>query len=389
MSSGPTDLRLEADILVRWKNISTSVGNQCPSSTRPSGNAFTVRETSSARKVRLNGEMRPPLQYPLQAVARFGTCIATARANLLIMTVIGTIRDTQRPAKSSGNVDTQLRGVVSRLAECECPVLIAGEHGAGKRFAATQIHLQSHRSRSTYQELNCIELDAESLLSAFSTKRTVYLREVADLDLSLQELLIRTYFFSDLPQKCRLLFGSSRDLLEEVKSRRMREDFFYLISAVTLRIPPLRYRKTEILGIAETLLTQYSKQFDRPKPVLYEEIIRFLMEHTWPENIAELQTAIKTLVAIGDQSISLAALKAVAPTVRWNGHRRSRSLKEATRSASIQIERQMIAEVLGLTGGNRKRAAGELGISYKALLYKIKQFGVEDETASKGIGVAI
>lgn len=305
------------------------------------------------------------------------------------MTLVGTIRETQRPVRSSGYADAQLRGVVGHLAECECPVLIVGEHGAGKRFAATQIHLQSHRSRSTYQELNCIELDAQTILSALSTKKTVYLIEVADLDPSLQELLIRAYFLSDQPQNCHLVFGSSRELPEEVKSRRMREDFFYLISAVTLRIPPLRYRKAEILGIADTLLTQYSKQFDRPRPVLCDEIIRFLMEHTWPENVAELQTAIKTLVAIGDQSISLAALKAAAPTVQWNGHRRSRSLKEATRSASIQIERQMIAEVLGSTGGNRKRAADELGISYKALLYKIKQFGVEDETVSKEIGVAI
>ena len=66
----------------------------------------------------------------------------------------------------------------------------------------------------------------------------------------------------------------------------MREDFYYLVSPVTLRISPLRCRKSEILSIADDLLTQYSKQFDRPKPVLREEIIEFLMEHTWPENLS-------------------------------------------------------------------------------------------------------
>ena len=136
-------------------------------------------------------------------------------------------------------------------------------------------------------------------------------------------------------------------------------------------------------------MTQYSKQFDRPKPVLREEIIEFLMEHTWPENLSELQTAIKTFVAIGDQSISLAALKAAASTARSNGQRKPQSLKDATRAASTQIERQLISEVLVATGGNRKRAADELGISYKALLYKLKQAGTEYQPASNKNGVAL
>jgi DNA-binding NtrC family response regulator len=168
----------------------------------------------------------------------------------------------------------------------------------------------------------------------------------------------------------------------------MREDFYYLVSAVTLRISPLRCRKSEILSIADDLLTQYSKQFDRPKPVLREEIVVFLMEHTWPDNLDELQTAIKTFVAIGDQSISLAALKAAAPTVKSNGHRKFSSLKDATRAASHQIERQLISEVLVATGGNRKRAADELRISYKALLYKLKQIGAQDQPAPNRNGVA-
>jgi DNA-binding NtrC family response regulator len=113
------------------------------------------------------------------------------------------------------------------------------------------------------------------------------------------------------------------------------------------------------------------------------------MEHTWPENLSELQTAIKTFVAIGDQSISLAALKAVAPTVKSNGHRKTLSLKEATRTASIQIERQLISEVLVATGGNRKRAANELGISYKALLYKLKHIKTENQSSYGKNGVAL
>jgi two-component system response regulator AtoC len=278
-------------------------------------------------------------------------------------------------------IEGQIQRAIARIAESDCPVLIVGEHGVGKRSIAAQIHTQSHRSRSSYAEIPSADADAQTILTAFSTKGTVYLTEIGDLSLDLQELIISNYFHSGQTPNSRLLCGTSRELVEEIRSSRIREDFYYLISPVTLRISPLRCRKSEILSIADALLTQYSKQFDRPKPVLREEIVEFLMEHTWPENLPELQTAIKTFVAIGDQSISLAALKAAASTAKSNGRRKPLSLKDVTRAASAQIERQLISEVLVATGGNRKRAADELGISYKALLYKLKQVGAEYRTA--------
>ncbi|MGB0080459.1 MAG: sigma 54-interacting transcriptional regulator [Terracidiphilus sp.] len=293
------------------------------------------------------------------------------------------------PARQFAPIEAQMLRVIARIADCDCPVLIVGEHGVGKRSIAAHIHAQSHRSRGDYMEVASANADAQTILSAFSTKGTVYLTEIGDLSLALQELITEAYFHSGQMQNCRLLCGTSRELIEAVRASRMREDFFYCISALTLRIPPLRCRRSEILLIADDLLTQYSKQFDRPKPVLREEIIAFLTEHTWPENLSELQTAIKTFVAIGDQSISLAALKAAASTVRSNGQRKSQSLKDATRAASTQIERQLISEVLVATGGNRKRAANELGISYKALLYKLKQAGADYQPASNKNGVAL
>ena len=295
-------------------------------------------------------------------------------------------------ARSRGRFSARSPGfprAIARIAESDCPLLIIGERGVGKRSIAAQIHAQSHRSRNGFTEIKCADTDADSIISALSTKGTIYLAEIGDLSLALQELIIKTYFHSEQEQSSRLLCGTSRELLEEVKTWRMREDFYYLVSAVTLRISPLRCRKSEILSIADELLTQYAKQFDRPKPVLREEIIGFLMEHTWPDNLSELQTAIKTFVAIGDQSVSLAALKAAAPTEKANGRRKPQSLKEATRAASTKVERQLISEVLVTTGGNRKRAANELGISYKALLYKLKQAGAQDQPASNRNGVAL
>ncbi len=286
-------------------------------------------------------------------------------------------------------IEAQIQRAIARIAESDCPVLIVGEHGVGKRSIAAQIHAQSHQSRNTFTVIHSADADAQALQSAFSTKGTVYLAETCGLSLGLQELIIHDYFHSEQAQSSRLVCGTSRDLFEEVKTWRMREDFYYLVSAVTLRISPLRCRKSEILSIADDLLTQYSKQFDRPKPVLREEIIEFLMEHTWPENLSELQTAIKTFVAIGDQSISLAALKAAASTMKSDGNRKPLSLKAATRAASTLIERQLISEVLVTTRGNRKRAADELGISYKALLYKLKQAGAEYQPSSNRNGVAL
>jgi two-component system response regulator AtoC len=300
-----------------------------------------------------------------------------------------TIQTTKRQVRQVGPVDLQIQRAIARIADSDCPVLIAGEHGVGKRTAAMQIHAQSHRARGAFAEISSAIATPHALLKAFSTRGTIYLTEIGNLSLDLQELIIEAYFHSDESQGGRLLCGTSRELSGEVKAGRMREDFYYLVSAITLRLLPLRCRKSEILSIADDLLTQYSKQFDRPKPVLQEEMIGFLMEHTWPENLTELQTAIKTFVAIGDQSVSLAALKAAASTVRTNGNRKALSLKEAARAASSQIERELITEVLVATGGNRKRAADELGISYKALLYKLKQVEQEFQLAAAKNGVTI
>ena len=272
-----------------------------------------------------------------------------------------------------------MQRAIARIAECDCPVLILGERGVGKRSVAQQIHARSAHSRGDLHEIRCSEANTPALRAALSANGTVYLNEISELSISLQEFLVHTYLLSEQAQTCRLLCGSTHELLEEVKSWRMREDFFYLISAVTLRIPPLRCRKSEILSMADELLTCYSKQFDRPRPVLGAEIIEHFMEHNWPDNLPEFQTAIKTFVAIGDQAISLAALKA-APSARSNGNRRPHLLKEATRASSVQIERQLISEVLVSTGGNRKRAALDLGISYKALLYKLKQIETENQS---------
>jgi len=299
-----------------------------------------------------------------------------------------TIPGLKRHMKLGAPISGQLQPGIARIAECDCLVLIAGEHGVGKRSIARQIHAMSRRSRGTYTEMESADATEQALSVLLATKGTLYLAEIGDLSPELQGWLLNICLHLDWSQSCRLVCGTSRELLDEVRDRRMREDFCYFISAVTFRISPLRYRKTEILSIADDLLTHYSRQFDRPKPTMLEEIVGFLMEHTWPDNLAELQTAMKAVAAIDDQSISLAALKAAAAATKLNAHRRTPPLKQAARVASTQIERRMISEVMAATGGNRKRAADELGISYKALLYKLKQAGIDSQPTSSRTGVA-
>jgi two-component system response regulator AtoC len=298
-----------------------------------------------------------------------------------------TIPGLKRHTKHGAPVSGQLQLGIARIAECDCPVLVAGEHGVGKRSIARQIHAMSRRSRSPYTEMESADATEQALAALLPARGTLYLAEVGDLSSDLQQWLVNACLHLDWSQSCRLVCGTSRELLDEVRDRHVREDFCYFISAVTLRVPPLRYRKTEILSIADDLLAHYSRQFDRPKPVLREETVGFLMEHAWPDNLAEFETAMKTVAAIDDQSISLAALKAAAAATKLNANRRTPPLKQAARVASTQIERRMISEVMAATGGNRKRAADELGISYKALLYKLKQAGIDSPPASTRTGV--
>src|SRR5258708_3309310 len=140
-------------------------------------------------------------------------------------------------------VREQAREAIARIAESDCPVLILGEHGVGKRSTAEQIHALSPRRHTAYKEIRCGDFDADTLLPILSTCGTLYLSEVSNLSLPLQDLLVNFYFRSQHSQACRIFFGSSRELFDGVRSLRINEDFYYPISTVTLRIPPLRCRR--------------------------------------------------------------------------------------------------------------------------------------------------
>jgi DNA-binding NtrC family response regulator len=163
---------------------------------------------------------------------------------------------------------------------------------------------------------------------------------------------------------------------------------YYRINGVCLRLPPLRHRREDVPVLVDYFLSKHAAAFGRPKPVISPAGFSALTDYHWPGNVRELENVVRKLVALGDERAALEDLRLAAQHNGGNGgaaaasNGDSLSLKDAARAASRQAERELILKVLGRTRWNRKRAAQELQISYKALLYKLKQIGLDDQAAS-------
>ncbi len=150
-----------------------------------------------------------------------------------------------------------------------------------------------------------------------------------------------------------------------------------------LRLPPLRHRREDIPFLMGHFLRKYARDFRRTVPDLSAETLRLFLDYAWPGNLRELEDAARVLVAMGDEHVALGGLRALLSRSESNGAGgTAKSLKAASRAASREAEKELILEALARTRWNRRRAAEELQISYKALLYKLKQIGFEGYGAS-------
>lgn len=278
-----------------------------------------------------------------------------------------------------------LENIVEHIASTLDPVLILGEIGVGKHALAFRIHQLSSRLGQPFRDLLCAQVTPETLellpKAGSGDLGTLALLEVADLSALAQERLAELYFddqrrFSALP---RLIATSARDLRQEVRQGRFRADLFCALSSVCLSVPALRFRKPDIPAFARHYLQAYAEAFGREQPELSDNALAFLSQHEWPGNFHELKTAMKMWAAVGDERVVFTALRAVATQgPHSNDGDRPRPLKEAAKAASRRAEKELILQVLRSAGWNRKRAARQLQISYKALLYKLKQIQQED-----------
>ena len=285
-----------------------------------------------------------------------------------------------------------VEAVIRELAQRDVPVLVLAEPGAGKHATAQRIHQMSQRSEQPFRWFQCLGLRPEDL---------EVLREQENGRGCGHDLSGRIGRFEcGVPgssagsaaaisgsgaaghERARLICGSARDLEVEVKRGRLREDLYYRISGVCLRLPPLRQRKEDIPFLMGYFLRKYARDFRRRVPDLSAQTLRLFLDYSWPGNLRELEDAARVLVALGDEEVALGGLRAVLRKPEAGSNGAGISLKAASRAASREAEKELILNTLTRTRWNRRRAAEQLQISYKALLYKLKQIGFEGYGAS-------
>jgi len=287
-----------------------------------------------------------------------------------------------------------VEAVIRELSQNDVPVLVVAEHGSGKAAAAARIHALSRRAADPFRVYQGSETSAEILAAGDYHSNgpggTVYLQDVENLTAEAQKELVRQIGLNgnnrsngndndnDQRRAPRFICGTSSELEPEVKAGKFREDLYYGISGVCLRLPPLRQRKEDIPVLRDWFLSAAARDFCRAVPMLSAETQSFFLEYGWPGNIRELKDAARAIVALGDEALAMGGLRSLLRRVNRGGNGEKISLKDAARAASREAEREIILQVLTRTRWNRRRAAQELQISYKALLYKLKQIGYEE-----------
>ena len=304
-----------------------------------------------------------------------------------------------------GEAMQKLRATIGRVASHRTTVLVLGESGTGKELVARAIHDTSPRRGKKFVAINCAALPAALLESELFGHRkgaftdavrdklglfedadggTLFLDEVGELPLVLQTVLLRALQEGEIrpvgatesiPVDVRLIAATLRDLSLDVAEGRFREDLYYRLNVLPLHVPPLRDRSEDIPQLARFFVARHavrnhSKHVELPAPV-----IDALQAQPWPGNVRELENMIERALVLSDgPEIDLAFLGSVM-TMRPATEKPDEtelSIKKATRN----LEQKLIVRALGVTQGNRTNAAKLLEISHRALLYKMKEYGI-------------
>jgi two-component system, NtrC family, response regulator AtoC len=306
-----------------------------------------------------------------------------------------------------------VRSRLAKVAAANVPVLITGESGTGKDIIARMIHLLSPWKSGPYVKVNCPAIPGTLLESelfgyekgaftgAFGSKPgrvelahrgTLFLDEISELDMSLQSKLLqllqdgqfcRIGAQEDKKVEVRVVCATNRHLETEIESGTFRQDLYYRINVVNLRMPALRERRGDIEDLAHYFLEYYNRKFNCRARPLSHEVFGVLQKYHWPGNIRELENLIKRYVILGHEEVITNDLVArepdfFNPEISLDG---PISLKKVTRQAVRELERKIILKVLQQHHWNRKQAARTLSISYRALLYKIRDAGLPSNRA--------
>jgi DNA-binding NtrC family response regulator len=304
---------------------------------------------------------------------------------------------------------------IQRVAATDSAVCLLGESGTGKELFARALHQLSDRKKSNFVAINCAAIPSELLESelfgyekgAFTGadrrkigyfelahRGTLFLDEIVELPLPLQGKLLRVLQEKSLQRlggtqtirvDVRILSASNKDMEESIRQGMFREDLYYRIGVVPIRIPPLRERREDIPLLVDHLLQKFEQELNKKGLHIDEEVLSVLQRQEWRGNIRELENCIErgailcpgNKIGLSDMGISDRVTAAVSFVNGLNG----RSLQEVSTEAAVRVEREFILSVLNDTEWNKTRAAEQLKVSYKTLLTKIKDYDLEKERA--------
>jgi two-component system, NtrC family, response regulator AtoC len=314
----------------------------------------------------------------------------------------------------------RIRQQILQIAPVDVPVFIYGESGVGKEVVARMIHIRSARRSQPFIKVNCAALPGELLESelfgfdqgAFTgavrskpgkfeiaNKGTIFLDEIAEMGPHLQAKLLHVlqdHQYSRLGGRhlidvdVRVLAATNVEVQEAIKSGRLREDLYYRLNVLSINVPPLRDRTSEIPLLFRHFLQKYTEKFNKEPVVPSAHLMEAATRYPWPGNLRELENFVKRYVILEDDEGSFRELLEMAATRQRVSPKeepapaREQGLKALVRGLKDEAEMEAIGEALEKTHWCRKDAAKMLGISYKALLYKIRQFGLDTGRAGRG-----
>ena len=325
---------------------------------------------------------------------------------------------------------TTLRQTIGKVARSQAPVYIAGESGVGKELVARTIHAEGGRATGPFVPVNCGAIPSELMESEFFGHKkgsftgahadkpglfqsadggTLFLDEVAELPLAMQVKLLRAIqeksirpvgANAEVTVDVRILSATHKDLAPMVADGRFRQDLYYRINVIELRVPPLRERREDLPGLCDKILTRLSGHLDRPTPRLGDDAIEALQQYAFPGNVRELENILERALALADgdvlgaDDLSLPRLTPVPPAApsqlpqtpqgaaAANGiDPRTVDPRDTATSALPsyieEIERAAIQHALQENRYNKTRTAAALGITFRALRYKLKKLGID------------
>jgi transcriptional regulator with PAS, ATPase and Fis domain len=295
-----------------------------------------------------------------------------------------------------------VRTMVLEVAKTTATVLLLGESGTGKELIARTIHLLSPRGKASFIPINCAAipenlLESElfghekgSFTGALQTRQgkfelarggTIFLDEIGEMPLALQTKLLRVLqerMFErvggskEIRADVRVIAATNRNLQEEVAQRRFREDLYYRLNVFPLQLPPLKDRTEAIPLLAEYFLNRFSVQTGKRLKGFEKEALTAMERYAWPGNVRELQNVVERAVILAQGTIRCVNLP---DTLLCTPEPELHDSRDALKS----VERAMIIKALGRQRGNRRLTAEELGMSRRALQYKLKEFGLLDD----------